>query len=98
MKKLLLINLCFAIASVSGCGGIPKDALSMNKATLEDRQLQTRIYDTDRDYAPGHFSLTYNVWGMTPNQGYKLPTKPNHFLYGYRLYIRVEDLNHGVGG
>lgn len=29
-----------------GCGGIPKDALSMNKATLEDRQLQTRVFDT----------------------------------------------------
>jgi len=29
-----------------GCGGIPKDALSMNKATLEDRQLQTRLFDT----------------------------------------------------
>lgn len=29
-----------------GCGGIPKDALSMNKATLEDRQLQTRLFGT----------------------------------------------------
>lgn len=29
-----------------GCGGIPSDALSMNKATLEDRQLQTRLFDT----------------------------------------------------
>ena len=29
-----------------GCGGIPKDALRMNKATLEDRQLQTRVFDT----------------------------------------------------
>lgn len=29
-----------------GCGGTPKDALSMNKATLEDRQLQTRLFDT----------------------------------------------------
>jgi len=31
---------------LEGCGGIPKDALSMNKATLEDRQLQTRLFDT----------------------------------------------------
>ncbi len=31
---------------IEGCGGIPKDALSMNKATLEDRQLQTRVFDT----------------------------------------------------
>ena len=29
-----------------GCGGIPKDALRMNKATLEDRRLQTRLFDT----------------------------------------------------
>ncbi len=29
-----------------GCGGIPKDALNMNKATLEDRRLQTRLFDT----------------------------------------------------
>ncbi|MHC4631879.1 MAG: hypothetical protein ACYS9C_11505 [Planctomycetota bacterium] len=29
-----------------GCGGIPKDALSMNPATLEDRRLQTRLFDT----------------------------------------------------
>jgi hypothetical protein len=33
----------------NGCGGIPKDALSMNKATLEDRQIQTRLYDTSDD-------------------------------------------------
>lgn len=30
----------------TGCGGIPKGALGMNKATLEDRQLQTRLFDT----------------------------------------------------
>ncbi len=29
-----------------GCGSIPKDALRMNKATLEDRQLQTRVFDS----------------------------------------------------
>ena len=48
MKK---IYLCYFLSlsmliTFSGCGGIPKDALSMNKATLEDRQLQTRIFDT----------------------------------------------------
>ena len=32
-----------------GCGGIPQDALSMNKATLEDRQLQTRLFDTSEE-------------------------------------------------
>jgi hypothetical protein len=34
------------LLTFQGCGGIPKDALSMNKATLEDRQLQTRLFDT----------------------------------------------------
>jgi hypothetical protein len=29
-----------------GCGGIPKGALSMTEVTLEDRRLQTRLYDT----------------------------------------------------
>jgi len=48
MKK---IYLCYFLSlpltlTFSGCGGIPKDALSMNKATLEDRRLQTRIFDT----------------------------------------------------
>ncbi len=48
MKKLclyLFITTPF-IFIFQGCGGIPKDALSMNKATLEDRQLQTRLFDT----------------------------------------------------
>ncbi|MHC4388970.1 MAG: hypothetical protein ACYSX1_10220, partial [Planctomycetota bacterium] len=44
-------RLCFFIllplgVVFQGCGGIPKDALSMNKATLEDRRLQTRWFDT----------------------------------------------------
>jgi hypothetical protein len=48
MKKFYLyffLSLPF-ILIFQGCGGIPKDALSMNKATLEDRQLQTRLFDT----------------------------------------------------
>ena len=47
MKKLFLVTVFCLIFLINGCGGIPKDALSMNKATLEDRQLQTRIYETD---------------------------------------------------
>ena len=48
MRRLYL---CFFLSMpfvliFQGCGGIPKDALSMNKATLEDRQLQTRLFDT----------------------------------------------------
>jgi len=48
MKKFYLyffLSLPF-ILIFQGCGGIPKDVLSMNKATLEDRQLQTRLFDT----------------------------------------------------
>ena len=48
MKKFYL---CFSLSvpfilTLQGCGGIPKDALSMNKTTLEDRRLQTRLFDT----------------------------------------------------
>ena len=48
MKRL---PLCFLLSmpfvlTFYGCGGVPKDALSMNKATLEDRRLQTRVFDT----------------------------------------------------
>ncbi len=34
------------VLMLQGCDSIPKDALRMNKATLEDRQLQTRLFDT----------------------------------------------------
>lgn len=34
------------ISTFAGCGGVPKDALRMNQATLEDRRLQTRLFDT----------------------------------------------------
>lgn len=40
---LLLIP--FALA-FQGCEAIPKDALKMNPQTLEDRQLQTRVFNT----------------------------------------------------
>ncbi len=48
MRKFCLcffLSMPFALI-FQGCGGIPSDALSMNKATLEDRQLQTRLFDT----------------------------------------------------
>jgi len=48
MRRLYLC--CFLLMPFTlifqGCGGIPKDALRMNKATLEDRRLQTRFFDT----------------------------------------------------
>lgn len=47
MKKILISFMGFVtVICMTGCGGIPKDALSMNKATLEDRQMQTRVFDT----------------------------------------------------
>lgn len=47
IKHFLKISiLAFAITLLPGCGGIPKEALQMNKATLEDRQMQTRMYET----------------------------------------------------
>ncbi|MBN2513160.1 MAG: hypothetical protein JXB18_09510 [Sedimentisphaerales bacterium] len=45
MHKLILVILGLPLY-FCGCGGIPKDALSMNPTTLKDRQLQTRLYDT----------------------------------------------------
>jgi hypothetical protein len=50
MYKMKKVNLRYSLLTLilvfSGCGGIPKDALRMNRATLEDRQLQTRLFDT----------------------------------------------------
>ena len=46
MKKISLLCLLVFSLFVAGCATIPKDALSMNKATLENRQMQTRAFDT----------------------------------------------------
>ena len=47
MKTNMTLFVCTVSLFIIGCGPtIPKDALSMNKATLEDRQMQTRIYNT----------------------------------------------------
>ena len=48
MKKLHLYRFLLALLSpvLYGCGGIPKEALSMNRLTLEERELQTRLFDT----------------------------------------------------
>ena len=46
-RVIVAVSLMSALILVHGCGGgIPKEALQMNKATLEDRQMQTRIFDT----------------------------------------------------
>ncbi len=38
-----------AIGTLTGCGGVPQDALSLNSSTLELRQLQTREYQTQQE-------------------------------------------------
>jgi len=49
MKKLclyLFITTPFIFIFQGCASGVPKGALRMNEATLEDRQLQTRLFDT----------------------------------------------------
>ena len=43
---LLFSPLLFLLLIFQGCESIPKDALQMNEATIQQRQLQTRMYDT----------------------------------------------------
>jgi len=45
IRLWVLVLLSFGMM-FQGCGGVPKDALRMNAATLEDRQLQTKLFDT----------------------------------------------------
>ena len=46
-RVIVAVLLMSVLILMLGCdGGIPKEALQMNKATLEDRQMQTRIFDT----------------------------------------------------
>lgn len=47
MKSFLISTICIIGLFVVGCGeGVPKDALSIKTTTLEDRQIQTRVFDT----------------------------------------------------
>ena len=34
------------LSALQGCGGIPRDALKLNRMTLEEKRLQTRYFDT----------------------------------------------------
>ena len=47
MKQYVNLSLICLVIIFCGCAEVPKEALRMNKATLEDRKLQTRIYETD---------------------------------------------------
>jgi hypothetical protein len=44
MKKLLASTICCLL--ISGCAGIPKDALQLSPESLQDRQIQTRRFET----------------------------------------------------
>lgn len=46
MRYLLFSPTVFLMLMFQGCESIPKDALRMNEATVEQRQLQTRIFET----------------------------------------------------
>ena len=48
-RYLLFSPFLFLLLLFMGCESIPKDALLMNEATLEQRQLQTRTFDTDNE-------------------------------------------------
>lgn len=52
MEKVRYSWFCLLIPwtlALNGCEAIPKEALSMNPQTLEDRQLQTRVFDTSEE-------------------------------------------------
>jgi len=50
MQKFLQFSLFFSILLIfQGCNTIPKSALSMSQTTIEDRQLQTRVFDTSEE-------------------------------------------------
>ena len=43
---LLFSSFLFLMLVITGCEGIPKDALRMNEATVEQRRLQTKTFET----------------------------------------------------
>lgn len=49
MKRLLLI--ITALVTLSGCNTIPKDAFKLNSSSLEQRQMQSRAFETRDELA-----------------------------------------------
>jgi len=45
MRRVLTLLMAVVPLAAAGCG-IPKDALAINPQTLQDRQMQTRYFDT----------------------------------------------------
>ena len=50
-KRTLLYISLTATLFIVGCGGIPKDALILSADTIEERQIQSRYYDTKNEEA-----------------------------------------------
>lgn len=46
MRKCLVFVLFMSVCTICGCG-VPEDALRMSPTTLQDRQLQTRMFYTN---------------------------------------------------
>lgn len=51
MKNLFLIIMLFILLPLSGCATLPKDAFKLSATSLEERQLQTRKFNTDNELA-----------------------------------------------
>ena len=45
-KDIKNIFICLLVITLSGCAGIPKDAFKLSETPLQDRQLQSRMFET----------------------------------------------------
>lgn len=48
MLRPIYISLIFAMGLI-GCATVPKDAFRLSPTSLEDRQMQTRVFETDNE-------------------------------------------------
>jgi len=79
----------------NGCMGIPKNALAMNKATLEDRQVQTRQFETNDEAkilaacASVLQDLGFNLDESETELGLLVASKEREALDGAQLALSV---------
>ena len=55
------------------------------------------VEDTNRARSLDDPGITQNLRGMPAHPGYQRLAQLHHLLYGGRLYLRIEDLNLGIG-
>jgi len=68
MKRLFIISIIsLGVLSLGGCGGLPKDAFKLSATSLQDRQRQTRKFETKDEVA----LLSAGV-GVLQDMGYTL--------------------------